>query len=309
MKTRNNDDESLKLVPVDTLKVSENNVAQTFALVAEEKPRSQQLSEIENKVKLFLAKARKKSPEDLADRPFDQGILITELLNYPSKYVELFRLNLQFNGLCELICNYVIMQDLLGESARNLQHSYYNDQQFGVMKIVKQQMLLSYLEKEKFFKNKITLSNLDSNQVKQSHILLTTSIFQKMAAYFLNIFPQSLVPFKEQNNLLENGNTLNNNLVALTMHALNESEYVKFHIFNKTLLNFEGHSCLIKKTGKDKYSFFDPNLGEFQNLDIDKLILRLNKAIIQHKGNCVCLLKAQTQLEKKNVLSNKGTPT
>lgn len=56
---------------------------------------------------------------------FCQANICNEVAENPNKFETLSKFRLKFNGLCELICNYVIMQDLLG---RPIVNNSRNDQ-------------------------------------------------------------------------------------------------------------------------------------------------------------------------------------
>jgi hypothetical protein len=51
---------------------------------------------------------------------FNQSDVISTL-GYNTK---LRQINLQFDGLCEIICNYVLVNDLLGEQGASLRANY-----------------------------------------------------------------------------------------------------------------------------------------------------------------------------------------
>src|ERR1700683_4507334 len=71
----------------------------------------------------------------------------------PEKHQTLLDVNRRFNGLCELVCNCVLIDDLLGKGSN-----------------------------QNFIRDRITVERMDEDKIKKSHILDIYSIFRRMIA-------------------------------------------------------------------------------------------------------------------------------
>lgn len=217
---------------------------------------------------------------------YDQNDLIGLIYNDPDNYKKLRKIELRFNGLCELISNFVILNDLLG---KHKDQDFYGGLSSGNF---------SYEQtSQNLLKLKITPDSLNTPVIKKSHILDVSSFFQKMLAFLFNIYPYSLFSFMDK---VQIDKKVNQALISEKFNALDDSTYIKFMVFHKTYTTFTGHSMLIKKTG-NAFSFFDPNKGEYCNLNMAQLCKKINEAMIDHDGTHMCFMDAKKFVANLNL--------
>jgi hypothetical protein len=149
----------------------------------------------------------------------------------------LHRLMGRYDGLCEIICNLVIKDNLLGNKGR--------------------------------FEN-ITLERLNQTD---THILHHFGFLKKAAAFLFNHYPFNI--FSPSTSELSGKNA---DVFKKKVEQLTPDSYIKFFTFQKTHTGYssQSHALLIKKINQNTYSFFDPNHGEFSQLDINKLMIAIN---------------------------------
>ncbi len=95
---------------------------------------------------------------------FNQSDIIHGGQQLPEK---LIKINLKFNGLCELICNKILMDDLLGKGERD------------------------------FLKKKINVDELNKESIVKSHLLNVYSFFSRMVAFIFGIYPDNIFSIKK----------------------------------------------------------------------------------------------------------------
>ena len=250
------------------------------------------------------AYARQKHPYLANNRfiSFNQSELCDLVSNNETVYADLQRINIKFHGLCELICNYVIMENLLGQEDQNLANTSFNQQSFS---LTQQDNLLifSTSPQRNLLKEKIQLFSLNQPRVKNSHILNVSSFLSKVLAYLLGIYPHSLFSYHDR---IQQDKTVNQSLLKQKLSTLSKGAYIKFNVFIKKRLHFSGHSMLIKKTETNDYSFFDPNQGEYSHLTTDALIVKINDAFAKYQGTHLAFIDGAhylASLQQGNTLS------
>ncbi|KTD73962.1 hypothetical protein [Legionella tucsonensis] len=192
---------------------------------------------------------------------YNQDDFIEKLLD-DSNYRALNRARLRFSGLCELICNYIIKEDLMGLYP---QSESVDDNDFN--RILPPNLNDIHLLAGVY--------QLNTDWVLGSHILDTSSHFEKLKAYLLNIYPYSLFSSAD----VSKDGQLNPHLFTKKLDELEAGTYIKFMAFSKSFGKMEGHSMLIKKNHNNTYSFFDPNKGEQLELSSLELCTKLNKSL------------------------------
>lgn len=232
---------------------------------------------------LFYAKKPCNIGKPRNKKSFCQNIIIDAL---PDLQMEtLTNFNDRFGGLCEIVCNFVLVNDLLGSVNVPLQNN---------------EIKLSKKLNSNYFVEKITPQGLNQPHIKKSHILDASSFFVKIIAFIFDIYPCSILSFYEQRQLLlknELGEKfINPDVVRKRFDALDTDQYVKFEVFSKGF-GFSGHSMLIKKTNDNEYSYFDPNTGEHSKLDFEALMPFLNDSY-RKWGNCVAFIDAEAFLKQ-----------
>ncbi|RAP37326.1 hypothetical protein B1207_03900 [Legionella quinlivanii] len=228
---------------------------------------------------------------------FDQAPLCAEVKEKKDHYADLHKINLKFNGLCELICNFVIMEDKLGKasSSTNRFSAAFAKTSFEIRE---DDGLLSLIERKPMAsRHRFNVSDINKSNVKKSHILHVSTFFQKVIAYFFNIYPHDLFKPFESN---QKDGMVNETRLAEKLNALPDGHYVKFSVFRKGRFEFEGHSMVIKKTG-GTYSFFDPNEGEYIDLSFDELCQKINHAMQKNNGTHMAFIDGKAYVESLQV--------
>ncbi|KTD66114.1 hypothetical protein [Legionella spiritensis] len=216
---------------------------------------------------------------------FNQDVLIDQMKKQrqenPEQLATLHQFYIKYDGFCELISNYVIMNGLLGGDDET-------DTLSDIMKMETRHV-------KNPLKCALTLTKINQNEVKQSHILKVSSLFQRFIAYFFEIYPHSIMPAFAK---VMNNNQVNRPLLAEKLDAMEKGSYIKFFAFSKKgFLGLEGHSMVIKKTGDDAYSFFDPNSGEEKKLGIKKLADRIDTAIVTYEATRIAFIDGQRYVQ------------
>jgi hypothetical protein len=196
--------------------------------------------------------------------PFNQNTIIKKIdkKNHPA----LFQINAKHKGLCDLICNIIIMYDMLGDCDPDS------------------------------IKNQLTLDYLSDPSVTGSHLLKVYSIREKAYSFLFDTYPNNLLSPADQELLLQSsqkGNKINRPVLAHGLQTLGVEEYLKVEVFSKSWFDFTGHSVLIKKLSSSSYIFFDPNTGEDRHISVDELSDRLDSQLKSNEGTHLLMIKAQ----------------
>ncbi|MCE2983956.1 MAG: hypothetical protein LW832_10390 [Parachlamydia sp.] len=207
--------------------------------------------------------------------PFDQMHVWNQLNNnatyIDAQYNTLKEIAREHGGLCEIICNCILADNLIGKAT--------NDQ---------------FL-----FKN-ITIKKLNSPKIKNSHLLKIHTLFRRALAFLFGLYPNNLFSYSEQRKLVYFKNktwNVNRQLISDKFANLDEKEVLKFEVFKRGFFSARGHSMLIQKTSADHYLFFDPNNGEYRELTFDDLINKINQALLTYSGNEILLFKGSDHLK------------
>jgi hypothetical protein len=183
---------------------------------------------------------------------------------------------LRFDGLCELICNKVLIENLLGQgkSSRN------------------------------FLKEKINIDGLNKETILKSHSLDMYSVLDKILAFLFRIYPDNIFSFKDQLNLVQKNKedknlfNVNKNLLFDGLRKIEDGVILKVQVFKKTRSSFKGHALLIKKVSAKEFIFFDPNTGEHPGLNEEELAERINKQLAQWKATDIFLSKGESFIKR-----------
>lgn len=189
--------------------------------------------------------------------PFNQISLYHQLNTF--KHRELIATKNKYSGLCDLVCNRVLIDDLLGKG---------NDPEQ--------------------LKNKVTVKRLNEEGVRNSHLMKIYSLWRKLLAYLFGIYPDNIFSFREQKSLIRRSNrgkdkTLNLEVLQKGFNKIAANETLKVELFHRKGLSMRGHSFLIKKLSASTYSFFDPDHGEKRDLNFYTLCALLNVELCKHK--------------------------
>ena len=244
-----------------------------------------------NLLKLILS-MKTKAPAKLAV-DFAQINLINS--NEFKKFDTLKPFILRFNGLCELVSNCVIANDLLGSydqlSAQLITHRELfkvNPLNDSTIQLI--QNVLSTKATNPYQAN-LTLTEID--KFSKSHTLDVYSYFQKMVAYLLNVYPFDLFSFKDN---IQINKKVNQPVLKTKLESLEEGSYIKFMTFKKGLFSFQGHAMVIKKTGNN-YSFFDPNKGEYPSLSAHEIGDKVNESMQEWGATHMAFLDGKKHIQ------------
>ena len=199
--------------------------------------------------------------------PFDQSTDIISKLNYQD-HKTLLEINGKFGGLCELICNRLLIDDSLGKE---------ND--------------LNSL------KDRITVERMNPTEIKKSHLLNVYSVFRRVIAYLFGIYPDNIFSCFDQWKLVQKA-SVNRKILEKGLSNIKEGKTLKLEVFSKKFLSFTGHSLLIKKISKDSYIFFDPNMGEYRGLSLCELSNRIDKQLKMLNGTDIFITKGNRYLKR-----------
>ncbi len=218
---------------------------------------------------------------------FEQGPeLIDEIKVQPDQYKTLNNFEKRFGGLCEIICNRVLIDDLLGAKSKN----------------------------PNFLKENICLSKMNQKEVKDSHIIDVYSNMAKFKALFFKKYEDNFFSSKIQSKLIsetkDKKKNLNRDLIRPQLENIEVGAYIKIEVIQSSFMTLAGHSLLIKKTGidgsgKSVYSFFDPNQGEFVNLSLDKVCDHLDLQLNQWDAKDIVFLDGKKYLKKLEKINPK----
>jgi len=208
-----------------------------------------------------------------------EKIVNTARTSEAQQYNKLKSLIIRFDGLCELISNNVIADNLMGNTDRIIRSNMakFKKELLDIEPNGDQSIQLIY----KALKNNASnpyednISLMHLNTLSKTHILDVSSYFQQMFSYFVGIHPFDLFSFNDK---VQVGNSVNQAVLADKLDTLGEGSYIKFMTFSRGLLGFSGHAMVIKKTG-NTFSFFDPNAGEQFDLNLLSLCEQINKAM------------------------------
>jgi len=200
--------------------------------------------------------------------PFNQGNDLICNLD-PNKHKTLSQYNKRFHGLCDFVCNRILIDNSLGEGKD-----------------------INYI------KNRVTVERVNEEIVKKSHILTVYSIFHRIIAYLFGIYPDNIFSYSDQRKLIDNTGFVNSQLLHHGLDTITEGETLKLEVFSRGCLSLEGHSMLIKKMANDKYIFFDPNVGEYRDVSFDELINRINTQIHFLQGTDIFLMRGKDYLKR-----------
>lgn len=195
--------------------------------------------------------------------PFNQHSLFIRL------HPNLNKIELKYKGLCEIICNKILMDDLLDKG-----------------------------EERDFLKDEITADSLDQDRITKSHILKVYPLFKKMLTFLCGVYPDNFFSNKEHKKLLNKNKNINRTLLFKKLESLETGAILKFAIFKKTKKSFSGHSMLIKKTEDNKFIFFDPDHGEFRGLTQEDLAEKIDWLVKASKSSNLLFTRGDIFLKR-----------
>lgn len=217
----------------------------------------------------------------LPDIPFDQDSdLICKLIW--EKHQTLLDLNWKFGGLCELVCNRVLIDNILGKG-----------------------------EDINFLRDRLTVEKMDEEIIKKSHLLDVFSVFDRALAFLCGIYPDNIFSYSDQWKLVNTTSSadqkirsVNRTILEKGLKNIEPGETLKLEVFRKEGLNFSGHALLVKKMEREKYIFFDPNAGEYRDLSFVQLSNKIDKLLAEFLGTDIFLTRGSEYIQRLKNLSD-----
>lgn len=202
---------------------------------------------------------------------FDQEkIYKSESLPLPLK-----KFVMRFNGLCDLICNKILIEGLM---------------EFG--------------DAEGFIhlKESITKESLNNPVLLSSHILDIYSLREKLAAFFFGKYADSIFCYRDQKGLVTKNakgeKVVNVSVLQKGLKNIENGSMLKVEFIRKTMFSFAGHSVLIKKIDDNNFVLFDPDKGLYRPVPVEGLDDIFNKLLAQCKASEIHMVKGSTFLER-----------
>lgn len=198
--------------------------------------------------------------------PFNQAEVISKL--DPEQHKTLLGFDKKYDGLCELICNRILIDGSIGKE--------------------------THIDS---LKNRITVERLNEQKITKSHLLNIYWLFQKLLAFLFGIYPDNIFSCHDQWKLVRNG-SVNRTMLEKGLHSIANGETLKLEVFRKACFSFEGHSLLIKKVSNDQYIFFDPNTGEHRDLSLHQISDHIDTQLTMWTGTDIFLTKGRDFLKR-----------
>lgn len=220
----------------------------------------------------------KNSPLELVPSyiPFNQADVASHL---KAEHTKLKKVNRVRHGLCEIISNAVLKDDLLGKATDS-----------------------------NFLRRNVTVENLTRDDIKNSHLLEVFSPFRKIVAIVFSIYPKNIFSIRDQWKLVgkpkgSRSRRVNTAILKKGLSQIDTGTTLKLAVFSKSMFEFSGHSLLIKKTASNRYTFFDPNTGEHRHLSLTRLAHKIDHQLNMWDGTDIFLMKGD---DYRAVLEAKG---
>lgn len=188
------------------------------------------------------------------------------------KHQALLRHNRRFGGPCDLICNRILLDNILGAG---------ND--------------------VNFLKDRITVGRINQEGILNGHFLKVYSTFKKVIGFLFRIYPDNIFSVFNQWKLVNqsrqgNSRKVNRKILSQALKNILEGESLKLEVFRRTYFAFDGHSLLFKKTLKNTYVFFNSNEGESRHLSFQGLCDKIDEQLMKHRGNDIFIFKGEDYL-------------
>lgn len=143
--------------------------------------------------------------------PFSQSSEIISQL-HDEKHKTLSKFNARFGGLCELICNRILID-----------HSLNNDG-----------------DDQTLIKKCITVERLNKDKIKKSHILDIHSLFRKVISFLFGIYPDNIFSCFDQWKLISRPSSINARIRSVNrkilgkgLKKIGEGEVLKLEVFSR----------------------------------------------------------------------------
>lgn len=186
---------------------------------------------------------------------FDQKIFINYINKDGShidkaKLRETQRLIQRYNGLCDIICNHITSENILGDDAK----------------------ITDYSSPEKNTKPMV--------EYGKTHVLNVNSLtrfFQLVLCIIFKYYPESPLSFTEQLSINSSDKTKKKAIYNKCLDEMQNGDYYKVCIVEKKYnIPSGGHSTLIYKNN-NTFTFFDPNFGATTGMTKDEIYEKISE--------------------------------
>lgn len=254
---------------VDFLRIAATEMIMKFI-----SPETKKGEAFESAIQLKIEEILEENKKNNDSISFEQSDLCSEVSNNEEVSHTLKAINKKWKGLCEIICNKILIDDLLGKGDP---------------------------EEQEFYDERITISELDQEHIYNSHIMYTSSFFQKFGAFAFGTYPDNIFSYEEQSELIQSNDSkylVNRMLLAKGLTNIEDGTTLKLLVFNKNILSMDGHSLLIKKIKENEFIFFDPNSGEERDLTLEQVAKKIDNQLITCRAKHIYLTKGNDYLNR-----------
>ncbi len=155
------------------------------------------------------------------------------------------RISMNYNGLCDVICNHITQQDLLSDLKIFENYKDINDE--TMKKLIK---------------------------FSKTHVLLTDrweKFWQLILAIVFHYYPYSPLDWKDQKLATDARQQISGPVIEKMLQEMKPGDYYKCcHVERKFGIITGGHSTLIYKDANGTFTCFDPNSGAQVGMDINE---------------------------------------
>ncbi len=171
---------------------------------------------------------------------FSQSTLVISEIK---KFKELRSLNKKYNGLCEIICNYILITEIMNKG--------------------------NGLLNKGSIKTAVTVQSLNCEIILKSHCLNVYSIFERVALFSGRGGSECVFSFAAKSKSFGSPEF---DMLSVKLTAFNVGKIFKVLVYQKFGPMFlRGHSMLLMKSKNNKFVFFNPNAGLYWTLSPDGL--------------------------------------
>lgn len=225
-------------------------------------------------VEYFERAAEVTDTQPVREIRWSQGQVIAQVQANMHRYGDLHNVCVRFDGLCELISNYVLERGILDRDD---------------------------LDDTSLF-NQISADALQTNRMDETHIHNLFSTLRLVIALLLRVYPDDMLSWGNHiKSLTKDADGQPCVRRKVLKHAMAKTENgttMKLEIFARKGIDVAGHSMLIKKHADDNYSFFDPNEGLYTGLSEDQLMDKMDAELRRIKATDMLLIKGDDFLKR-----------
>lgn len=194
----------------------------------------------------------------------------------------------KYQGLCDIICNYIVINDLFEPS---MEQDELIEKAWNELKSLTGEKNRQRLEKD----------------YAPLHVLKLATVPQLMKAVLFNELPHNVVDKAQQKALDNLTQTLTSqtakilNIVDSLLKDMDAGQYIKVCPFTRSKAHFQGHTMVVRKNGPEDYTFFDPDRGfklALTKADMQDELLSIMRSFSKEYQS-ICFLDASKQLQNE----------